>query len=76
MNGGIRPNLANSNDHHQADRTMERVHVPTDHDRLAQERYNERIDFLRTTGRITLVEAEWWKHHYTVDSDWTPPDES
>ena len=60
----IRPNLANSNDHHQVNRTMERVHVPTDHDRLLDERFNDHVDKLRVMGRMTIFEAEWAKHQH------------
>lgn len=64
MNSPIRPNLSNSRDHHEVNETMARVHVPTDHDRLLDERFNERVDFLRVTGRMTLVEAEWAKYDH------------
>lgn len=76
MTHGVRPNLANSNEHHHVNETRGRVHIPTDHDRLTQERYNARIDILRTTGRITIFEAEWYKHHYVVDEGWEAPDDT
>lgn len=64
MTYGIRPNLANSNDHHHVNETRERVHIPTDHDRLLDERFNERVDFLRQTGRMTIFQAEWAKYDH------------
>jgi hypothetical protein len=50
-----------------------RENTVSDHDRVSQEAYNLHIDTLRQTGRITQVEADWYKYHYNVDKGWSPP---
>ncbi len=68
MSYGIRPNLQNTNEHHHVNETRERVHVPTDHDRLLDERFNERVDYRqRVLGNMSLEEAEWAKHVHFRD---------
>lgn len=60
----LKPSLANVKDHYEVDKTKERVHVPSESDLTARERFNARVDFLRQTGRITQIEAVWAKVDY------------
>jgi hypothetical protein len=48
--------------------------APTDHDRAIQERFNRDVDAQRQAGHITVLMAEWVKHHYHVGEGWRLPD--
>jgi hypothetical protein len=66
MNTPRRLILENSRDHYEVGRTLSRIHVPTDHDRVLQERFNAQVEVDRFAGRITQLTADTLVHNYVM----------